>query len=324
MDKQKIKTRTAALSVLSNTVLVIIKLVVGTVIGSVSVISEAIHSGVDLIAAAIALVAVRKSGKPGDEGHPYGHGKVENIAGTVEAILIFLAAGWIIYEAVHKLVSPSPMEEVSWGIAVMAFSALANFIVSHVLFRVGEKTDSIALRADGMHLRTDVYTSAGVMAGLLIYKAAGSFFPGVSLWWIDPVAAIAVALLIVKAAWELTIESSRDLLDSRLPANDEAVVMQEIESIYPNAYGYHHLRSRKSGPYRFFDFHLMVPPGTSMESAHVTSDILKQRIGERLPETMVEIHLEPCDHSCREHCREHCFHLEKAQHVDAVPTERQN
>lgn len=317
MEKQTMKTCTAALSVASNTVLVVSKLVIGTIIGSVSVISEAIHSGVDLVAAVIALGAVRKSGKPEDMDHPYGHGKVENIAGTIEAILIFLAAGWIIYEAVHKLINPSPMEEVGWGIAIMAFSAVANLIVSHTLFHVGEKTDSIALKADGMHLRTDVYTSAGVMAGLLIYRVAGMIFPGVSLWWIDPVTAIAVALLIIRAAWKLTVESARDLLDSRLPADEESVVINEIRSLYPDAYGYHHLRSRKSGPYRFFDFHLMVAPGSTMESAHATSDVVKRRIMDHFPETWVEIHLEPCDHSCKEHCREHCYHLEKERHVDA-------
>ncbi len=316
MEKQTMKTLTAALSVASNTMLVILKLIIGTIIGSVSVISEAIHSGVDLVAAVIALGAVRKSGKPEDAGHPYGHGKVENIAGTIEAILIFLAAGWIIYEAFHKLINPSPMEEVGWGIAVMGFSALANLIVSHLLFRVGEKTDSIALKADGMHLRTDVYTSAGVMAGLLIYRVVGILFPGVSLWWIDPVTAIAVAILIIRAAWELTIESARDLLDSRLSEDEEAVVAEETAALYPDAYGYHHLRSRKSGPYRFFDLHLVVASGTSMEAAHATSDALKQKVREHFPECWVEIHLEPCDHSCREHCREHCLHLEKSRHVD--------
>ena len=317
MEKQAMKTAAAMLSVVSNTTLVALKLVIGTVIGSVSVISEAIHSGVDLVASVIALIAVRKSAKTEDDEHPYGHGKIENIAGTIEAILIFFAAGWIIFEAVHKLTNPAPMEGVSWGIAVMALSALANFIVSHVLFRVGEKTDSIALKADGMHLRTDVYTSAGVMAGLLLYWAAGTLFPGTSFWWIDPAAAIAVALLIVKAAWELTVESARDLLDARLPADEEAFVEKEIESLYPSAYGYHHLRSRKSGPYRFFDLHLMVPGEFTMKEAHDVSDTLKGRIRERFPDTWVEIHLEPCDHSCREHCREHCFHLERARHVDA-------
>jgi cation diffusion facilitator family transporter len=317
MDKQKMKTATAILSVVSNTTLVALKLAIGTIIGSVSVISEAIHSGVDLVAAVIALVAVRKSGKPEDREHAYGHGKIENIAGTIEAILIFLAAAWIIYEAAHKLIRPAPMEEVGWGVIVMALSAAVNFGVSHVLFRVGERTDSIALKADGMHLRTDVYTSAGVMLGLLVYWAAGRVLPGLSLWWIDPVVAILVALMIVKAAWDLTVESARDLLDARLAPEEENVVTAEIELLYPEVYGYHHLRSRKSGPYRFYDLHLMVPPEASMKEAHEVSDVLKERVRHHYSEAWVEIHLEPCDHTCKEHCREHCFHLERARHVDA-------
>ncbi|MCP4131977.1 MAG: cation transporter [bacterium] len=308
MNNQNMKTGAAALSVISNTTLVVLKLVVGLAIGSVSVLSEAIHSGVDLVAAGIALFAVRKSAQPADRSHPYGHGKVENAAGTIEALLIFFAAGWIIYEATLKLIHPEPMEEVSWGILVMGVSAFANLIVSRILFRVGEKTDSIALKADGMHLRTDVYTSAGVMAGLLIYWLAGFFFTGTSIWWIDPVAAIIVALLIIKAAFELTIESAKDLFDARLPEHEEDIIREEVLSLYPSAYGYHHLKTRKSGADRFFDFHLVVPQELSIKEAHDISDELKLNVAEKLPQAAVEIHLEPCDLSCKDHCRMNCFY----------------
>ena len=140
-------------------------------IGSVSVISEAIHSGVDLLAAVIALFAVRKSAKPADEDHPFGHDKVENISGTVEALLIFLAAGWIIFEAVKKLIDPEPLDEAGWGVAVMLLSVAANIIVSKKLFSVGEETDSVALKADAWHLATDVYTSLGVMGRSCHYRS---------------------------------------------------------------------------------------------------------------------------------------------------------
>ena len=151
--RNKQKSNVALLSVISNTSLVILKLIVGVMIGSVSVISEAIHSGVDLLAAIIALFAVRKSAKPADEDHPFGHDKVENISGTVEALLIFLAAGWIIFEAVKKLIEPEPLDEAGWGIAVMLLSVAANIFVSKKLFSVGEETDSVALKADAWHLR---------------------------------------------------------------------------------------------------------------------------------------------------------------------------
>ncbi len=160
MDSQQRKSATALLSVGSNTALVVGKLVVGLMIGSVSVISEAIHSGVDLVAAVIALFAVRTSGKPPDERHPFGHGKAENLAGTIEALLIFVAAGWIIYEAVRKLSHPEPLEDPGWGVAVMLISAVANMLVSAQLFRVGRETDSVALQADRWHQLTDDSNSA--------------------------------------------------------------------------------------------------------------------------------------------------------------------
>lgn len=313
MNQQSRKTRAAGISVASNASLVVLKLIVGTVVGSVSIISEAIHSGVDLVAAIIALFAVRTSGKPADKTHNFGHGKVENIAGTIEAILIFVAAIWIVYEAVGKLLNPSPMEEVSWGVAVMMGSAFANIAVSQMLFRVGRATDSIALQADAWHLRTDVYTSLGVMAGLLIYWLVRYFEPGVEIGWIDPVAAIAVALLIVKAAWELTVQSARDLLDASLPRREEKAIAGIIRDMRPRVLGFHHLRTRKSGHHRFVEFHLLVDPGLSVKESHDLSEEIEEMIKKALPETRVTVHVEPCDESCSSSCQGNCFLKEAAQ-----------
>ena len=214
MDVQKRKTRVALLSVISNTALVLMKLVVGIMINSVSVISEAIHSGMDLVAAIIAWFSVRTSSKPADEDHPFGHGKIENVSGTVEALLIFLAAGWIIYEAIKKFIHPEPIETAFWGVGVMLISAITNIIVSQKLFKVGRETDSVALQADAWHLRTDVYTSLGVMVGLALIWFGHWIFPNYDLNWLDPACAIAVALLIIKASYDLTVQSARDLLDA--------------------------------------------------------------------------------------------------------------
>jgi len=222
MDREQRKKRVALLSVVSNATLVALKLAVGLAIGAVSVLSEAIHSGVDLVASGIAWYSVRTSGVPADREHPFGHGKIENVSGAVEALLIFLAAGWIVYEAVGKIVRPEPVELASWGAAVMLLSAAVNTLVSRRLFRVGRETDSVALIADGWHLRTDVYTSAGVMTGLGAIWAASHVAPGVDLNWVDPAAALGVAVLIVKAAWDLTRQSVRDLLDVQLPGDEIA------------------------------------------------------------------------------------------------------
>ena len=293
IDKRK--SSVALLSVASNTILVLLKLTVGIIIGSVSVISEAIHSSVDLLAALIALFAVRTSGKPADAEHPFGHGKVENISGTVEALLIFLAAGWIIFEAVKKLIDPEPLEEVGWGVAVMMVSSAANILVSKALFKVGKETDSVALQADAWHLRTDVYTSAGVMAGLAIIWIGRIVLPGTDLNWVDPVAAIGVALLIIKAAYQLTVESARDLLDVSLPKDEEACIRKRIAAFAPTIRGFHRLCTRKSGSHRFVEFHMIVDPSMTIDESHRIADMLTCSIKQQYPGTTVHIHIEPCD-----------------------------
>jgi len=251
------KVRAATLSVASNTVLVIGKLAVGLSIGSVSVISEAIHSGVDLLAAVIAWFAVRLSGQPADKEHPYGHGKYENLSGAVEAALIFVAAIWIVMEAVAKLRHGGEVEAPGWGVGIMAISAIMNFFVSTHLFRVGRATDSLALQADALHLRTDVWTSVGVLLGLAIIWIGKLLVPTLDLYWVDPVSAILVALLIVHAAWEMTVHATRGLLDESLPQEDIDYIREtalnrgDIRSL-------HDLKTRKAGPERIIDAHVAV------------------------------------------------------------------
>ncbi len=307
VDAQKRKASVAWLSVISNASLVAGKLVVGLFIGSVSVISEAIHSGVDLLAAVIALFAVKTSQKVADEEHPFGHGKIENISGTGEAVLIFFAAGWIIYEAAHKLLAPQPIEAAGWGVGVMLVSSVMNMIVSHRLFKVGKETDSIALQADAWHLRTDVYTSAGVMVGLGLILAGERLLPGTNLLWLDPVAAILVALMIVHAAWKLTVESGRDLLDASLPTEETAWIQEYLRAVGRSVRGFHHLRTRKSGSHRFVELHLVVDKDLSVEASHQLSDAVTRGIKERLSGTTVTIHVEPCDGKCRPACLEGCL-----------------
>jgi cation diffusion facilitator family transporter len=312
MDANTKKSRVALLSVTSNATLVAAKLTIGLLINSVSVISEAIHSAVDLIAAIIAFIAVKTSSKPADSRHAFGHGKIENISGTVEALLIFLAAGWIIYEAVQKLIKPQHIEQVGWGILVMSISAAANLFVSRMLFKVGTETDSIALKADAWHLRTDVWTSIGVMAGLMLYLTGTFFFPGFNLTWVDPAAAIIVAILIVKAAYELTRESVRDLLDARLSREDEELINGFVREQQPKVMSYHNLRTRKSGSQRFYEFHLVVAPKMSVQESHGIGDSIVARVKERYPDAKVVIHVEPCDKSCDKDCLANCINPEKA------------
>ncbi|MBI5480444.1 MAG: cation transporter [Deltaproteobacteria bacterium] len=295
MDVARRKAAVASLSVASNATLVVLKLVVGLAIGSVSVLSEAIHSGVDLVAAVIALVAVKASARPADAKHQFGHGKVENVSGTIEALLIFLAAAWIIYEAVKKLVHPEPLDAAGWGVAVMLVSAIANLLVSQRLFKVGRETDSIALQADAWHLRTDVYTSAGVMAALGLILLGRVLLPGRNLSIIDPIAAIVVALLILKAAWELTRDSARDLLDASLPPAEEQWIRDCVARYEPDVTELHLLRTRKAGADRFIEFHIKVAPEMTVAESHALVKTLEREIQARFPGTRLSVHLDPKD-----------------------------
>ena len=273
------------MSVASNSVLVGSKLAVGLVTGSVSIISEAAHSGLDLFAAAIAFVSVSVSGRPADREHPYGHGKVENISGAIEALLILVAAAFIVHEAVDKLRNPEPVSHVMLGIYVMGFSILVNVGVSRHLFKVAAESDSIALEADAHHLRTDVWTSTGVLLGMAAIKLTG--------WYIlDPLIAVAVAGMIVRVAFSLTWKAAAPLLDVRLP-EDELSEIEKIVMGTPRIVGYHKLRTRKSGPYREIDLHLIVPSKMPVVEAHKIANSIEEQVRSKFANTNVVTHIEP-------------------------------
>ncbi|MCL4440453.1 MAG: cation diffusion facilitator family transporter [Firmicutes bacterium] len=283
------KLKVARLSILSNTCLTIGKLVVGLSMGSVGVISEAVHSGLDLIASFIAFMAVRQSGKPADENHPYGHGKFENLASIVEAILILAAAVGIFLHAVPRILhGGSEIESLGWGATVMVISAAVNFIISRKLMQVGKETDSPALVADGWHLRTDVYTSLGVLVGL-----GTIYLTGYTI--LDPIVGIAVGILIVKASFDLIRESMGVMLDVSLPSEEEEVIKRVLLKHSNQFLEYHGLRTRKSGPYRYVDLHLVVPRHLPVGAAHILCDLIEQEIEEALPGVQVLIHCEPCE-----------------------------
>lgn len=288
------KRKAATFSVLSNTALVATKLVIGVLINSVSVIAEAIHSSLDLVAALIAYFAVRTASQPPDEEHEYGHGKIENVSGTIEALLIFVAALWIVWEAVGKLLYGSEVEFVGPGVAVMALSVVLNALVSRYLMKVAKKTDSVALEADALHLSTDVVTSLGVLGGLVAIELTGQHL-------IDPLAAMLVAAIIMRAAYRLTKEAFLDLLDRRLPQREEELIASIINAHRPRIVEFHDLRTRKAGSERYIDMHVVFPRGTSLQDAHSMCDHLEENIKKALPNSSVILHVEPCDNDCGEY-----------------------
>jgi cation diffusion facilitator family transporter len=278
------KVKIARLSVISNTLLIIMKLVVGIISGSVSIISEAIHSSMDLVAALIAFFSVKVSDTPPDSRHPYGHGKVENISGVIEALLIFVAAIWIIVEAVKKLLGEEIILESLWmGSLVMAVSAIVNIIVSRKLYKVAHETNSIALEADALHLKTDVYTSAGVALGLLLIILT-------DIKWMDPVIAILVALFIIKESVELLKRAFWPLLDSAWAEDEIKDLEKKLNDMGVN---YHELRTRKAGNYRFIDIHVEIPGNESVGDAHKYCDQIEDELMAVYENLNVTIHIEP-------------------------------
>jgi len=302
----KLVISTAKLSVFSNLSLTLGKLAVGIIIGSVSIISEAVHSLIDLMAALIAFFAVRESAKPADDEHPYGHGKFENVSGTIEALLIFAAAAYIIYESVRRFVTPRPIGMPVIGVAVMFISAAVNFAVSARLFKAAKKTESVALEADGWHLRTDVYTSLGVMTAMLIITVVKFFFPDADIYWLDPLAALVVAAMIIKAAYDVTVKSAKDLFDMCLPPEEVAVVENIIRSD-KNISGFHDLKTRKAGNKRFVEFHILVRPAMSVAESHEITRKFDSEIAAKLENSVITIHVEPCDNTCTPKCQKGCL-----------------
>ena len=284
-----IKTSAATASIISNVFLVIIKAIVGLASNSVSILAEAIHSGVDLIAALIAFFAVRVADQPPDEAHAYGHGKYENISGTVEALLIIAAAFFIGYEAVKKLQHPEPINS-GIGLIVMAVSAIANWLVSARLFKVAKETDSIALEADGHHLRLDVYTSVGIFVGLFVAYMFRTSWQGAI--YIDPVLGLGVAVWIGWIGLQLSGKALGPLLDLQLPMV-EVERIAEIIHEEPGVLGFHKLRTRKSGAHRHVDVHIIVPHDMTLFDAHELAECVEDKIRAEFRNVFVLTHVEP-------------------------------
>ena len=282
------KTNAALLSIISNTSLIALKILAGVISGSVSIISEAIHSSIDLVASFIAYFSVRMSSKPADREHPYGHGKIENFSGLIEGVLIFIAALIIIKEAIGKMINPSQVGETWLGITIMFISAITNLIVSKNLYKVAKEEDSMALEADALHLKTDVYTSVGVGVGLIVLEVT-------KLAILDSLIAIAVALLIIKEACTLCVEAFKPLIDTKLSDEEEDKICTVMRKYNDQIIDYHDLCTRKSGNMKYVEFHMTVDKMLSVQKSHEISENIEKDLEETLKNTYVLIHIEPGD-----------------------------
>jgi cation diffusion facilitator family transporter len=281
------KSGAAALSIASNALLIALKLAAGAITGSIAILTEAVHSLIDLVASVVAFVSVRKADEPADAEHPYGHEKVESLAATIEGMLILVGAAIIFYEATHQLVVGATVERLGLGIAVMAFSVFANLGVSTVLSRQAKAHESPALEGDAAHLRTDALTSAGVLFGLAVVQVTGNAA-------FDPITALVVATAIVWAGIRIVRRSSGVLVDETLPEAELDRIEAAIASARtPEVAGYHKLRARRAGSRRHIDFHVQYRSGTSLELAHELAHRMRDSIEAEIPQAEVLIHVEP-------------------------------
>jgi cation diffusion facilitator family transporter len=281
------KTGAALLSVVSNSVLIALKLVAAAITGSIAILTEAIHSSIDLVASVVALVSVRRADAPPDEDHPYGHEKVENLAASIEGMLILVGAGIIIFEATRRLVTGSEVDQLGVGIAVIGFSIVANLGVSTFLSRRARELGSPALEGDAAHLRADALTSFGVLAGLALVEITDE--PA-----FDAIAALVVAVAIVVSGVRIMRTSGRALIDEAPPAEElDRIEAAIAATAIPEMVGYHKLRARRAGRRRWIDLHVQFRDGTTLERAHEAAHQLRDAIRADLQEADVLIHVEP-------------------------------
>lgn len=282
----KSHTNITLLSIISNLTMFILKLIVGFVTGSVAIISEAIHTSMDLFASILTYFSIQIARQPADKKHPYGHGKAENLSGTVETLLIYVAGIWIIIECIKKLRHPAEITLPFLGIGVMLFGALVNGIVGYLVKRSADKLGSVAMKSNALHLTTDVLTSLGVAASLLLVHYTG-------MLWLDPVIGMLTALYIMYEATILLKESFPPLMDSRLSTKEELLITDAIKTYQSDYIEYHDFRTRRAGTEIYIDFHLIVAQEMSVGRAHELCDEIEYSIQQHFSQAEILIHIEP-------------------------------
>jgi cation diffusion facilitator family transporter len=277
-----------------------IKVLVGVFTGSISIWAQAVDSSLDIFAVVITFLTVGYSAKPADHEHPFGHGKAEALAAGVQAVLLLGASAAIAYSAVQRIINGAAIAYVPAGVAVMLVSMAASILLSRHLFRVARATGSTALEANAHNILSDVYSTGAVLLGLAV----------VSIWKdltiIDPILALLVVLVILRSTYRVGRIAFHELVDVRLPDEEERKIRQAItEHFGGEVVNFHRLRSRKAGSQRYIDLHLVMPKHVSIEEAHVMCDHLEKDMRDRLLRTDVTIHVEPCDGKC-EACQLTC------------------
>lgn len=281
------------LSVAAAVVTIGLKATAYAVTGSVGLFSDALESGVNLLAALAASFSLWYAHRPSDPQHQYGHEKIEFFSSGLEGALVFAAGGGTIYYAVLRLIDPHPLNELGLGTLLAVVASAVNLAVAVLLLRVGKRHGSIILEADGHHLMTDVLTSVGVVLGLGLVWAGRQF--GVDAGWLDPVVALAVGGHILFTGFNLVRRSFDGLMDRALPAGEQKAIRDTITAALPTGTTFHHLRTRRAGRRKFADFHLLVDGGLSVRDGHTLAHRVEGALRAAVPELEVTVHVEPID-----------------------------
>ncbi|MCU0497782.1 MAG: cation diffusion facilitator family transporter [Anaerolineae bacterium] len=280
-------TRFAWLSIAAAILTIGLKLSAYFLTGSVSLLSDALESLVNLATAIVALIALTIAARPPDADHPFGHDKIEYFSSGFEGSLILFAAFSIAIPSIQRLLDPQPLEQIGIGLIITVIAAAINLAVARVLFRVAHTRHSVTLQADAQHLMTDVWTSGGIVIGIGLVALSG--------WtWLDPVIALFVALNILRSGLTLLQRSFYGLMDTAIPPEDRAqveAILQRYEQ--DHGIGYHALRTRQSGARRFISVHILVPPEWTVAQGHHLLDELEDTIRIALPHAIIGTHLEP-------------------------------
>ncbi|MCX6012379.1 MAG: cation diffusion facilitator family transporter [Chloroflexi bacterium] len=299
--RQAIYTKQGAANLMMATVvmLIILKIVAGLMTHSISVLAQAADSFLDILAAFITIITVRISAKPADEGHPFGHGKIEDFGSLAQGILILITSGAVIYSAVQRIINKAPLQETWLGMIVMAISIVVSIFLARYLSKVARATSSSVLEANAANITADIYTAAVVLAGLLIVR-----FTPFAL--IDPIIAIAVAVyIVVKIVISSTKKTVSKLIDAKLDEAEHQIIIRCITEFKDQIVEFHELRTRQSGSQRYIDLHLVLPMKTDLQMAHGICDSLESYIEKELANSNVFIHVEPCNAECAE-CEKDC------------------
>ena len=286
------KKSAALSSVIAAVALTVFKIIVGFATGSLGILAEAAHSGLDLMAAVMTFLAVRFSGKPADQDHLYGHGKVENLSGLFETLLLLLTCVWIIYEASHRLLLHAVDIEVNvWSFAVMATSIGVDISRSRMLYRAAKKYNSQALEADALHFSTDIWSSAVVILGLFCVKLS-EWVPSLAfLHQADSASAILVGFIVVYVSMRLGIRTVQALLDVA-PSGVTKEIIAAVAAV-PGVTDCHKVRLRYSGPQLFVDIHVLIDGNKTLEEAHHLTEEIERVIQRVVPNADVTVHPEP-------------------------------